>query len=101
MPTFFHFEDLQTYWMAESGKPKEEMPQDGLDVRDLREIVARATFQPLDWSAWCLVAPRRSVSITTQRMGTNKAPSAAPASVADDEPPPLEGDEPPPLEGGA
>ena len=87
MPLFFHFDDLEAYWMAESGKPKEEMPQDGLDVRALREVIARATFEPFDWMGkLCLVAPRRSVQISTERMATEGAAS--------------EHDEPPPLEGG-
>ena len=58
-----------------------------LDVRDLREVIARATFEPFDWMGkLCLVAPRRSVQISTERMATEGAAS--------------EHDEPPPLEGG-
>eukprot|EP00326_Haptolina_ericina_P010833 CAMPEP_0181215380 /NCGR_PEP_ID=MMETSP1096-20121128/25980_1 /TAXON_ID=156174 ORGANISM="Chrysochromulina ericina, Strain CCMP281" /NCGR_SAMPLE_ID=MMETSP1096 /ASSEMBLY_ACC=CAM_ASM_000453 /LENGTH=212 /DNA_ID=CAMNT_0023307227 /DNA_START=98 /DNA_END=736 /DNA_ORIENTATION=- len=86
MPFFFHYEDLVIYWMTESGQCREEMPQDGLDVRDLREVVARMTFQPLDWMGQLkLIAPRRSVEMSTQVM---------PPKPADplDEPPPLEGD---------
>jgi hypothetical protein len=94
MPYFFHYEDLVAYWAARTGQPADALPDDGLDVTDLRVLVARMSTQPEVWERLRLIPPRRSMELTSQPM-----PGLAEAVDAGSEPPPLEGDEPPPLEG--
>ena len=115
MPFFFHFEDMAAYWMAKTGQPRESLPMDGLDVTDLRVLVARMVSQADAWGRAMLVPPMRSMQVTTQQMpplgaaadevaaaiGRQAEPAALAtmrAAVDGSEPPPLEGDEPPPLE---
>jgi hypothetical protein len=99
MPYFFHFEDMVDYWMAKSGRPREEFPTANLDVTDLRVLVARMVTQEERWDRMLLVPPRRTMQMTTQKMPDLPVPLDEGS-----EPPPLEpvaldeGSEPPPLE---
>lgn len=100
-PFFFHAEDLAQYWAAETGRPPSELPREGLDVTDLRVLIARMATLDDHWDRVLLVPPRRSMEVTTQAIEDGAEPTGRRLGhKADplDEPPPLEGDEPPPLE---
>lgn len=86
MPLFFHHADLVQRWLRENpGKEEADMPQDGLDVTDLRVLVARMATEPLaSWPSCELVPPSSSLKIT--------APVEPEPADPLDEPPPLEGD---------